>query len=440
MSEVRKLGKVLVAIIDHRGKTPRKLGGDFALSGVPVLSAKNVKDGRIVGNEGFRFVDHTMWDRWMPVKLTVGDVLLTSEAPLGEVAYVNEAVVQSCLGQRLFGLRADPAALDARFLYYWLRTSRAQAALAARASGTTAQGIRQSELVEVEIELPSLNDQAAVADVLTQLDRRIDLNRALVRSLSGTMTAVFRSWFVEFDPTAANALGVRQPGVPSGLASAFPSSFETVDSLRVPLGWQVSNIGAEVTVVGGSTPSTREPDHWDGPHCWITPRDLSTTDDPVVIGTGRRITNAGLSKISSGLLPEGTVLLSSRAPIGYTAIAAVPLAVNQGFIAMKCDGRLPNVFVYPWLSSSMDQILSRAGGTTFAEVSKANFRTLPVLVPPPAVLDGYKHLTEPMLRRIIVAVRQNATLASLRNTLLPALVGGQLRVDGARDAMREMMV
>ncbi len=117
------LADALETVLDHRGRTPKKLGGDFSPIGVPVISARNVTDGRIVDGGELRYVDIDMWRRWMPTKLQRGDVLLTSEAPLGEVALIA-AATEYCLGQQLFGLRPNPSQLLGSYLYYWLQSGR----------------------------------------------------------------------------------------------------------------------------------------------------------------------------------------------------------------------------------------------------------------------------------------------------------------------------
>src|SRR5690606_35475768 len=138
-------------------------------------------------------------------------------------------------------------------------------------------------------------------------------------------------------------------------------------------------------------------EYWEGgTHCWATPRDMSRLSHPVLLDTERHITDAGVDRISSGLLPEGTVLLSSRAPVGYLAVAAVPTAINQGFIAMVCDGPLPTSYILNWCNHSLDTIKARASGTTFPEISKRNFRPLPVVLPSPEVVAQYAKLTDPL--------------------------------------------
>ncbi|WP_367575467.1 restriction endonuclease subunit S [Tistlia consotensis] len=249
-------------------------------------------------------------------------------------------------------------------------------------------------------------------------------------TLEAMARALFKAWFVDFEPVRAKSEG-RDPGLPPHLTDLFPARLVETDHGEVPEGWNVSRIGNEVRVVGGSTPSTRNPAFWDGEINWATPKDLSSLEGPALLETSRRITSAGLAKIGSGLLPVGTVLLSSRAPIGYLAIAEIPVSVNQGFVAMVCEGRLSNVFAWLWTQANMEAILQNANGSTFQEISKSNFRPLPVIVPTDDVLEAFDGPVQSLHSRIVSCERETRTLAALRDTLLPQLISGDLRVKDA---------
>ena len=145
------------------------------------------------------------------------------------------------------------------------------------------------------------------------------------------------------------------------------------------------------------------------------------------------VTDAGLSQVGSGLLPQGTVLLSSRAPIGYLAVAEIPVAINQGFIALKPQTGTSNIFLLLWARVAHEDIVSRANGSTFLEISKANFRPIPVVVPTAEVMEAFDHLARPLHERMVSCARESRTLAALRDTLLPKLISGELRL---RDAER----
>jgi len=163
---VLPLGELLTTVIDHRGITPKKLGGDWTVYGHRVISAINVKNGAIDSND-HHYISETMYAKWMSTPLQVGDVLLTSEAPLGSVAFI-ESPVDWAIGQRLFALRPDSLRLNGRYLFHLLRAGAPRAELLSRATGSTVSGIRQAELVKVQIALPSLERQIKIASVLDQ--------------------------------------------------------------------------------------------------------------------------------------------------------------------------------------------------------------------------------------------------------------------------------
>jgi len=298
-------------------------------------------------------------------------------------------------------------------------------------------------LADFKFRLPPIEEQRAIAHILGTLDDKIELNRKQNETLEAMARTLFKAWFVDFEPVRAKMEGRWQrgqslPGLPGHLYDVFPDRLVESELGEIPEGWRHSTIGEEVTVCGGSTPSTKEPEFWEGgQHCWATPKDLSALKFPVLLDTDRKITDAGLAKISSGLLPVGTVLLSSRAPIGYLAIAEVPTAINQGFIAMKCDGALPNVFVLPWCRESMDAIVGNANGSTFQEISKSNFRPLRVVVPSDPVLTSFTRLAVSLYRQLAENERESRSLAQLRDTLLPKLISGEVRVPDAEQILGE---
>lgn len=267
-----------------------------------------------------------------------------------------------------------------------------------------------------------------MAELLSALDDKIELNRRTNATLEASARALFRDWFVDFGPTRAKAEG-RPAYLEPDLWSLFPDS---LGDDGVPEGWEWSTIGEEVEAVGGSTPSTKDTALWDGGIAWTTPKDLSDIGSPILLNTARTISDAGLRTISSGLLPAGTVLMSSRAPVGYLAVTHAPLAINQGYIAMKCEGRISNWAAYLWAHENMEAIIANANGSTFQEISKKNFRPLPILVSDQRTRLAFDRSVAPMFERITSNVIGSRTLAETRDMLLPKLMSGEIRVRDAQ--------
>jgi len=319
---------------------------------------------------------------------------------------------------------------DPRFIAYFLGSLD----FFAYSDKAAVPGLNRNHLHQALVHVPSIPEQRAIAYILGTLDDKIELNRRMNETLEEMARALFKSWFVDFEPVRAKMegrwrRGQSLAGMPADLYDLFPDGMVDSELGEIPEGWEVSEIGREVEVVGGSTPSTKELAFWeDGDIHWATPKDLSNLQSLVLLVTERKITSAGLKKISSGLLPVGTVLMSSRAPVGYLAIAEVPLAVNQGFIAMKCNRRMPRTYVLFWCEENMDIIEANAGGTTFAEISKRNFRPLRITVPDTRVMTTFEDLVVPMFEKISLNENASHTLGDFRDTLLPMLTSGELRV------------
>ncbi len=427
LSPVSKLGELLDLVIDYRGKTPKKLGGDFTNSGIPVISAIHIKRGKIVWEERERFVTKDMFQKWMKDPLKKGDVLLTSEAPLGEVALVpnDEDLV---LSQRLFALRTKSELLDSRYLMYFFQSNIGQEELKGRSSGSTVVGIRQAELVNISVPCPPIANQRVVGEVLATIDAKISANEALSKTLEDIAQTIFKSWFIDFDPVKAKMVGEKPAGMDVATAALFPDSMEESELGLIPRGWEFRPIGGELEVSGGTTPSTTKPEFWDGEHCWTTPKDLSKQSGLITTSSERRITEAGLNQISSGLLPIHSVLMSCRAPIGYVSITAIPTAVNQGFITLRNSAKYSPLYLVNWLLANMQEIKNRAGGATFAEISRKSFREIPFLVPSIEVLAKFSELTVPIVLQFQQLALQNEKLVAARDSLLPRLISGELQI------------
>lgn len=322
---------------------------------------------------------------------------------------------------------------DNDYVYYVCRSPEFRNFAISRMQGTSGrQRVAWRLIADYPLILPAPGVRREAAAILATLDDRIRNLRETNRTLERIAQTLFKSWFVDFDPVHAKAEGREPEGVDPATAALFPREFEDSDLGPIPKDWRVAQIGNLVTCVGGATPSTKNESFWnDGIHHWATPKDLSTLQSPVLLDTARKVTDAGLAKISSGLLPAGTLLLSSRAPIGYQAITVHPTAINQGFIAMSPGGDLSPLFLYCWCKENMDLIKKNANGSTFMEISKKAFRPIPVCAPPAAPRATFDRQVGPIFEKIKTNEEQRQTLVELRDTLLPRLISGKLYLHDA---------
>jgi type I restriction enzyme S subunit len=401
----------------------------FAPHGINFIKAESVTDDGWIDRSKFAFIDKQTHEALRRSQIEPGDLLLSMAGVyLGKVAVVPPDVVPANTNQALAIIRLNKDNADPKFVAYYLRNREFNAYINSLVAQSAQPNLNLSEIGNLPLRLPPMAVQRAIAHILGTLDDKIELNRKMNETLEVIARAIFTSWFVDFDPVRAKAEG-RDPGLPKRLADLFPDSFDDSKLGEIPGGWSVNAIGDLAAVKGGSTPSTKEPTFWEGGfHCWATPKDLSGLRTPVLLATERLITDAGLAQISSGLLPAGTVLLSSRAPIGYLAISEVPVAVNQGFIAMQPFEGVSNLFLLFWAEWAHDEIVSRANGSTFLEISKASFRPIPVVVPRPSIMQAFDHVIRPLYSHVVLNERESQILSSVRDSLLPRLISGELRI------------
>ena len=336
-------------------------------------------------------------------------------------------------------LRANEERVDPEFLGYLLYAPAFRARIETHAAGTAIMNLSREHLLGFQVFLPPVRDQRAIADLLGMLDDRIDLLRQTNATLESIAQALFKSWFIDFDPVRAKAKGREPEGMDAATAALFPSEFEESALGAIPKGWAVQPIGELVEAVGGSTPDTKNEAYWEpATHHWTSPKDLSGATAPVLLDTERKVSASGLAKISSGLLPVGTLLMSSRAPIGYLSLAQIPVAINQGYIAMLPGGRLSPTYLYFWCKLHMDAIKGRANGSTFMEISKKAFRPIPAVLPPREVIESFTGIADSVFRRLTANERQARELAEIRDTILPRLISGKLRLPEAQEQIDEV--
>ena len=177
-----QLGEIVDLVIDYRGKTPKKLGGDWSNFGFRALSAKNIKTGKIVQEESIRYVDQEMYTKWMKDEVRRGDIIVTSEAPFGQI-YFWDSDEKIVLSQRLFAIRIN-SHFYPQFIYHYMATDQFYGEMAARATGTTVIGLRQPELMKCIVKCPDYKTQVRTAEILDSLESKIRINEQINDNLA----------------------------------------------------------------------------------------------------------------------------------------------------------------------------------------------------------------------------------------------------------------
>lgn len=279
-----------------------------------------------------------------------------------------------------------------------------------RLSGQSAQpGLSVKTLKIQKVSLPNLSDQRKIAGILSALDSKIENNNKINANLEAQAEALFKSWFVDFTPFKD------QPFVDSELGP-------------IPQGWKVGKLGDIGEIVGGSTPSKSKPEYYTTHGiAWLTPKDLSTSKAKFTSRGEIDITDEGYNSTSTKLMPRGSVLFSSRAPIGYLTIAKNEICTNQGFKSLVPNGAGTG-FIYYTLRHLTPQIENRATGSTFKEASATLMRSVETIVPPTSILNNFEELLRPILQFQEKKEEENQRLAALRDTLLPKLMSGEIKL------------
>jgi len=400
------------------------------------INGNNLSNGKIVFNDTTKRVSASESSKHKK-NLTDRTILVSINGTLGNVAfYAGEKVV---LGKSACYFNVM-AGVDKHFIRYVLDSEIFQGYIQNLATGSTIKNVSLKLMRDFQFSLPPVDLQQRISGILACLDDHLTLLRETNATLEAIAQALFKSWFVDFDPVRAKLEGRGPEGMDEATARLFPDSFEESELGLVPRGWRVLPIGDAVEAVGGATPDTKNPAYWEPAiHCWTTPKDLSGIAAPVLLNTERKLSDQGLAKIGSGALPIGTLLLSSRAPIGYLALAQVPLAINQGYIAMPPGGLLPPLYMLFWCRQNMENIKGRANGSTFMEISKKAFRPIPALAPSREAVNAFTEVAGALFERLIQNEKQAQTLATLRDTLLPRLISGQLRLPEAQAATEDAL-
>lgn len=410
------------------GATPRGGGESYKEYGISLIRSQNVLDLKF-SYGGLAFIDHIQADELKNVLVQENDILLNITGDsVARVCKVPEKVLPARVNQHVAIIRSDSSKLDFHFLLYYLQSIKDHL-LSISEIGATRRAITKGMIEDLGIISPPLPEQTAIATVLSSLDDKIDLLHRQNATLEKMAETLFRQWFVERESLNYDSSDLYDEYDLKNQGNQKNHKNHSSDNVEeAKEEWVDGTLDDILTVKGGTTPSTAEPAYWNGTIHWTSPRDITNLNGIYLFDTERKITELGLSRISSGLLPKGTLLMSSRAPVGVLAFSEVPVAINQGYIAILDNKGYFKEFIYLWLKINIDIVHSFSNGSTFMEISKSVFKTLQLQIPPKQILNDFQILVKPLFEKIKSNQTQIRSLTALRDTLLPKLMSGEVRV------------
>ena len=366
---------------------------------VTLINTSDVLEGRVLNHER---VPNSNLKGQFKKTFQRDDILYSEIRPQNRrFAYVDFSPIDYIASTKLMVIRAKKDVVSPKYLYYFLKNTSTVAELqllAETRSGTFPQ-ITFSEVANLTIPVPSLAVQEVIVQTMQCLEDKITCNEQINDNLEQQAQSYFQELFVD---------------------NADPE-------------WAIGTISDLGTVVGGSTPSKAKPEYYtESGIAWITPKDLSINKSKFVSHGENDITELGLKNSSAAIMPEGTVLFSSRAPIGYIAIAAGEVTTNQGFKSVVPKPEIGTPFVYFFLKNALPVIEGMASGSTFKEVSGSSMKNVPAVIPDAETLAKFSDFCAPIFAQQRILEEQNQSLATLRDNLLPKLMSGEIDVSAVQ--------
>ena len=397
----------------------RIFANEYKDSGIPFYRGKEIiekQKGNKISTE--LYISQERYDEirakhGVPQK---GDMLLTSVGTLGIPYIVQDEVFYFKDGNLTWFYNFE--GIDSRYLYYWFLSPIGKMNIDSKAIGSTQKALTIETLSKFEISLPPLEEQRRIAGILGAIDDKIENNRRINSNLELQAQALYKQWFVDFE-------------FPNEEGKPYKSSGgKMADSElgQIPEGWSVGKLEDIGDIIGGGTPSKAVAEYYTkNGIAWITPKDLSVSHLKFTAKGETDITELGYKNSSAKIIPRGSVLFSSRAPIGYISIAKNDICTNQGFKSV-----VPNngctAFVYYFLLSNTENIESKATGSTFKEASGALMKSLDLVIPSDDILEKFENIMSPIFESQEKFEAENETLATLRDTLLPKLMNGEIKL------------
>jgi type I restriction enzyme S subunit len=410
----KPLKELLSFIVDNRGKSV-----PTSEDGIPLIATNCIKNTELYPTfDKVRYVSDEIYDNWFRAHPKPGDIIFVNKGKPGSVVMVPDPV-NFCIAQDMMAFRVNDELIYNKYLFAVLRSPYFQAQINNYHVGTMIPHFKKGDLDKLMIPLPEKFIQEYIGDLYFKFSIKIEVNNQINKILEDMAQALFKQWFVDFE-------------FPNEDGEPYQSSGgEMVESElgMIPKGWEVGTFNDLGNIVGGGTPSKAREDYFtDFGIPWVTPKDLSNNRNKYFSRGATDITEEGLKNSSARLMPEGTVLFSSRAPIGYITISKNEICTNQGFKSIVPDERIGSEYVYQSLKANIEVIENRATGSTFKEISGGELKKINIVLSDYDLIKSYNEIVNPISKLIMSKENEIEILKETRDSLLPKLMSGEIRV------------
>lgn len=405
------LHKLCHSITDCHHSTP-----NWSSAGKIVVRNFNIKNGRLDLSNPSYTDEKTFEDRVSRAKPEGGDLIITREAPMGEVCVIPDGI-ECCLGQRMVLIKPDHKKVGSRYLLYAMLSDFVQAQInRSDKTGSIIGNLRIPLLKELEIPLTDKAEQ--VAAVLSALDAKIDCNNRINTELEAMAKMLYDYWFVQFDFPSANGMPYRF----SGGKMVYNATLKRA----IPEGWFDSSVLAIADLLGGGTPAKKKSEFWGGDIPFFTPTDADGTI--FKFSTEDYITEEGLKGSSTKRFDKHTVFITARGSVGRLVLAGVDMAMNQSCYALRAKPGISHVFLFFLAKELIHHLQVKSSGSVFDSIVSNDIELTSLAIPPSEVIEKFAAVVEPAFEKIANNTKENQQLAQLRDWLLPLLMNGQVTV------------
>ena len=367
---------------------------DYVSVGTPIITVEHLGENRILYEDVPHVSDHDR-ERLSKYILHDGDIVFSRVGSVDRRALVKESESGWLFSGRCLRIRPNPKKIDSGYLSYFFGLPSFKEHIRAIAVGATMPSLNTQILSDIVVPHPrDLNEQRAIAHILGTLNDKIELNRRMNETLEAMARALFKSWFVDFEPVRAKMAG-RDIGLPQDLADLFPDRMVESELGEIPEGWEVKSLAETVEIIGGGTPKTSVPHYWDGDIPWFSVVDAPTQSEIWVVDTAKKITQIGIESSSARILPVGTTIISARGTVGRIALVGVPMAMNQSCYGLRRSGPTHGLFNYFTIRALVVLLQQHTHGSVFNTITRDTLAAVYVVSPCPDILDAYERLVWP---------------------------------------------